>query len=135
MSSQRTLSVELGRAISELEATFPDASIEVTADERGGAWVTVPEIHLGPRWDPPTTWMAFHLAPNYPYADVYPLFMDGACRLASDGSLPAAVTANASTPTHEEPCLQVSRRSNHWDPLRDTAAIKVIKVRDWLASR
>ena len=132
MTSADTLSEELRSAISELEATFGAGNMTVVS-AIGGVWVEIAGIDLGPRWNPRATWLAFHVASTYPYADIYPLFIDSACELAG-GGLPPAVSANATIPTRERVCLQISRKSNRWDPARDTAAAKVIKVIDWLRS-
>lgn len=127
-----TSTEEIRLAIRELEATFGTTSVAVVPDA-GGVWVRVDGIDLGPGWRPGVTSLSFHIATTYPYADIYPLFIDGACELAV-GGLPPAVSTNATIPICDGPCLQVSRKSNRWDPTRDTAAAKAIKVIDWLRS-
>jgi hypothetical protein len=125
------LTEEVAAAVHDIERAFPAASVTVSPDANGGAWVTVDPVNLGDRWAPTTTWLGFHIASTYPYADVYPHFLDGSVRLA-DGGLPQGVTENAAFPGHAERCLQVSRRSNRWDPTEDTAANKAVKVITWL---
>lgn len=130
-----SLSSELRDAVDELRATFPDADVRAVPDGSGGCWIIIDTVEIGVRWDPAKTWIGFHLAANYPYADVYPLFIDAACRLVESGGLPEAVTAGAAMPGVEGQCLQVSRKSNRWNPIRDTAAQKLLNVIDWLATR
>ncbi|MBL8776060.1 MAG: hypothetical protein JNK12_09020 [Acidimicrobiales bacterium] len=132
MSGATTLSPEIAGAIDEIKATFGDNCVAVTPDT-AGAWVEIDSIDLGSKWAPGSTWLAFHIASTYPYADVYPLFIDATCALTT-GGLPPAVTAGAVVPIREGPCLQVSRKSNRWDPTRDTATGKALKVIDWLRS-
>jgi hypothetical protein len=132
VTAGQTLSEELRHAIQELRETFGTANVVVCPDP-GGVWVRVDGIDLGSRWRSGATWLAFHIASTYPYADIYPLFIDGTCELA-DGGLPPAVTANATVPIVDGTCVQVSRKSNRWDPTRDTAVAKAIKVIDWLRS-
>jgi hypothetical protein len=127
-----TIAVEVAKAIDELTASF-DAPPRVMADRDGGAWVVLDGVDLGSRWSPRTTWLGFHIASTYPYADVYPHFIDAGCKLAATGILPAAVTPGAQMPG-QGACLQISRRSNRWDPTRDSAALKALKVIAWLRS-
>jgi hypothetical protein len=130
-----TLSPELVGAADELRATFPDATVTLTTDDQGGAWIVIDPIDLGERWEPIRSWLGFHVAATYPYADIYPHFIPESCRLADGGGLPPAVSTGASMPGLEGTCLQISRKSHRWDPTRDTAAIKALKVSDWLAGR
>lgn len=130
MNADRNLSAELRSAVDELRATFGPKNVAVTP-AASGVWVELANVDLGTRWSPATTWLGFHIASTYPYADIYPMFVDATCRLA-DGGLPPAVSENATIPARAERCLQISRRSNRWDPARDTAAAKAIKVIQWL---
>lgn len=130
MTDTTALPTEAARAVDELVATFGEDRVTLTPDA-GGVWIEISEIDLGDRWTPGTTWLGFHIASTYPYADIYPHFIDGACSLTA-GGLPPAVSSDATIPTRGEPCLQISRKSNRWDPTRDTAAIKALKVIDWL---
>lgn len=134
MTGSVALSPQLCGAIEELEATFPEAEARVTADGDGGAWIVIDPVDLGDHWTPRETWVGFHLAANYPYADVYPLFISPDCRLSDGRGLPLAVSTGASIPVQTGTCCQVSRRSNRWNPTRDTVTIKVIKVCAWLAA-
>jgi hypothetical protein len=129
------LTEEVATAVHEIERAFPAATVTVGPDADGGAWVTVDQVDLGDRWAPRSTWLGFHIASTYPYADVYPHFLDASVRLAEGGALPQAVTENATFPGRAERCLQVSRRSNRWDPTKDTAASKAAKVIEWLRGR
>ena len=41
---------------------------------------------------------------------------------------------NIAMPGFELPAIQISRRSNRWNPDRDTAALKLARVLDWIRS-
>ena len=115
-------------ALEEIAATFPDAAV-TTAEDANGTWVTIDTVDLGPRWMPNITQLTFHIATTYPYADVYPHFL-GADVVRTEGGY-----ADAVTPGHTangKPVVQVSRRSNNWNPATDTAALKALRVIDWL---
>jgi hypothetical protein len=129
------LTDEVAAAVHDIGRAFPAATVTLNPDADGGAWVTVDPVVLGDRWAPTTTWLGFHIASTYPYADVYPHFLDASVRLADGGGLPQAVTENATFPGRAERCLQVSRRSNGWDPTKDSAANKAMKVIAWLRGR
>jgi hypothetical protein len=119
-------------AIDEVRAAFPDTT--VTCEEvAGGAWVTITPVDLGPRWTPQTSPLTFHIADAYPYADVYPHFLAPDVVRTDTGSYVEAVTPNASWNGH--PALQVSRKSNKWSPAHDTAALKALRVVEWLRAQ
>lgn len=130
-----TFKPEVAKALEELGNAFSGTDVSAFADVDGGAWVTIGSVDIGDRWTPSTTWLGFHIAATYPYADVYPLFIDGSVQLSEGGSLPEAVTAGARFEGRPDTCLQVSRRSNRWNPTIDTVAIKVTKVIAWLRDR
>ena len=76
--------------------------------------------------------MKFAISFQYPYADIYPLFVRPDLTRADgqphgEGITPASFES--------EPALQLSRRSNHLNPEVDTATLKVTKVIEWLRTR
>lgn len=127
-----TVTPAITEAIQEIEATFPDSDVTVKEDG-AGVWVTVDPVDLGPKWTPASTTLTFHLANTYPYAEVYPHFLGADVVRTEGGGHVQAVTPNASW--DEKPAVQVSRRSNKWDASRDTAAIKALRVLDWLRAQ
>lgn len=134
MTGTVSLAAEVGQAVEELRSTFGHTSVAVTPDSDGGAWVVIDDVELGAAWTQQRSWLAFHIAATYPYADVYPHFIDAGCELAA-GGLPEAITPGASFPEYQGTCLQISRKSNRWNPLTDTAATKALKVIEWVRSR
>ncbi len=119
-------------AIDEIKQTFVGATIAAREDGEGGAYVRIEPVDPGPPYAQRETWIAFRITAQYPYADVYPLFVradlsrvDG--QQLGEGMSVASYDGN--------PAVQVSRRSNHLDPATDTAALKVLKVLKWMASR
>ena len=120
---------EVSQAVDQLRACFPDATIEARSSDDGGAFVTIDSIDPGPAYAPRTTWLKFAVSYQYPYADVYPLFVRPDL-IRSDGHPHGEGIALASF--DDEPALRLSRRSNRLNPLTDTAALKVTKVLEWL---
>lgn len=117
-------------AITELKRVFDGYTIDITPETQGGAYVKVHNLEIGKQFTPSRTWIGFLINFQYPRSDVYPHFMDPAVRY-SDGS---GWRDGISGPMdwNGTPAVQISRRSNHWDASRDTAAIKLIKVLEWL---
>jgi hypothetical protein len=126
-----TVSSPVAVALDELESAFAGSTVDAAPDGNGGAWVRLTEISLGPAWKPTSTWLGFHIANTYPYAGVYPHFIDGGAELAR-GGLPPAVSAGHAFAVGGRPCLQISRQSPRWHPGRDTAATKALSVITWL---
>lgn len=123
------LAPAIEKAIDEIRSSVADCPVEVEPDGAGGAFVTVRAVPLGPPYMQADTWIGFQITFQYPYADVYPHFcrpdlarIDG--RALGDGLGQAQF--------REKPAVQISRRSNKLNPATDTAALKLLKVLQWL---
>ncbi len=123
---------DVAKAIAEIRATFPDAQVSVREESDGGAVVFVEPIDPGEPYKQRETWIGFRIGFQYPYADVYPLFVRGDLARADGRTLGEAMSG---TTFEGRPAVQLSRRSNHLNPATDTAAIKLLKVLAWLRNR
>lgn len=123
----------VAEAIEELRGTFEGATVSVKADGEGGAYVRVDPVDPGPPYAQRETWIGFRITAQYPYADVYPLFVSNDLSRVNGQPLGEGMSPNV--PFDGQPAVQVSRRSNHLNPATDTAAFKVLKVLGWMASR
>jgi len=120
---------EVAQAVNELRVCFPNSTVEARSSDDGGAFVTIDPIHPGPAYAPQATWLKFAISFQYPYADVYPMFVRPDL-IRTDGRSHGEAIAMGSF--NGEPALQLSRRSNRLNPATDTAALKVTKVLQWL---
>ena len=116
------------QALDEIRDAFPAAAVEVVPDGAGGGFVVVDPIDLGPHYSPSSTWLGFHISTAYPDADVYPHYIARVMRV--DG-LPHGPALQVVEWQGRE-ALQVSRRSNRWNPDRDNAVLKAHRVLTWL---
>lgn len=126
---------EVAKGVAELRATFPNAQVTVREDGEGGAFVTIDELkfdHGCNTYIQAATWVGFKLTFQYPYSDVYPIFIRGDL-VRKDGQ--PLGEAMSSAKWEGRGAIQVSRRSNKRDVLVDNAAIKVQKVIRWICSR
>ena len=123
---------EVEQAIQELRRCFSDAEVDCQSTPDGGAVVTVAPVSLGPEYIPQETWIKFAISFQYPCADIYPLYVRPDLARA-DGQPHGKGISEASF--QGERALQLSRRSNRLNPEIDTAALKVIKVIQWLKER
>ena len=126
-----TLDPVVDGAVALVRASFPDAGVDVIADGLGGGFVVIDSVDLGPRYNPASTWLGFHVSPAYPHADVYPHYIARVTRI--DG-MPHGV-AFQSVEWQGREALQVSRRSNRWNPSRDDAVLKAQKVLTWIRAQ
>src|SRR5579884_2436297 len=114
--------VEVAGAIEDLKRQFPSATLTVREDGQGGAYVVMDGISLGQRYRPDTSWMGFQIPAQYPYADIYPVFLGAAVtRVDGVGFVPPI------TPGHTfegRPALQVSRRNGAAPTLSQKATSK-----------
>jgi hypothetical protein len=120
---------QIEKAIAEIKASLPDCRLDAEADGSGGAYVLVHDVPLGPPYLQETIWVAFQITFQYPYADVYPHFTC-ADLARTDGRPLGEGLGNANW--RGQPATQLSRRSNKLNPAADTAALKLLKVLQWL---
>lgn len=120
---------EVSRAVEELRACFPDAEVDATDTGDGGVMVTISPVELGSVYVQRDTWLGFAISFQYPYADVYPLFVrPDLTRVDGEGHGIGIGLASF----NGERAMQLSRRNNRLNPTVDTAALKVMKVVKWL---
>lgn len=123
----------IAKAIEEIKASFPDSPISVTEDGHGGAWIFIENVAPGPIYANGSIWVGADIGAQYPYSDIYPVFVSGDLRRV-DGK-PLGEATNPNIGFHGRNSVQISRRSNHRDPGIETAAMKIQKVLTWLANR
>lgn len=127
------LTEAVARGIEEIRASFVGHDLVVEEDGQGGAYVTVADLDFGARFSPALGWIGFHLGMHYPAADVYPHFAPPLTR-ADRGPLPTGLSCSDGVKWRDRPATQISRRSNGRRDDADTAAIKLMKVLEWLLS-
>ena len=119
-------------AVQQIREAFPDNLVTAREDGSGGAQVMIDGIPLGPPYVASTTWMAFAITCQYPYADVYPHFVRGDLQRGDGKPLGEGMSLTAYL---GQPAIQLSRRSNRLNPATDTALRKLEKVLFWLRTR
>ena len=125
----RTIVPAVAKAIEEIRFTFEGCAVEAEPDPSGGAIVVVTGIPLGCLYRQTEVWIGFQVTFQYPYADVYPHFTNAELT-RSDGSGLGGGFGTASF--QGQPAIQISRRSNGLNPETDTAALKLLKVVQWM---
>lgn len=121
---------EVSTAIEELKRQFGAASLAVREDGQGGAYVVLEAVPLGPRFRPEATWVGFQIPAQYPYADIYPVFIGAEIRRTDGVAFQAPVTPGHSF--EGRPAIQVSRRSAAAQNGTQKATAKLLKVLDFL---
>jgi hypothetical protein len=103
------MKIEVSTSIEELKKQFNSTAFTIREDGQGGAHVVMESVPLGPRYRPETTWIGFHIPAQYPYADIYPVFIGSEVSRVDGVEFAAPVTRG-----HvflERSAIQVSRRS------------------------
>jgi hypothetical protein len=121
------------QALEDFRAEFPESKLNMQEDAEGGAWVIVEDVEVGDIYNPRTTWIGFRITFQYPYADVYPHFMRSDMQRSDGRPLGDGMTSGHSFLGRS--AIQISRRSNHLNPMTDTAFLKLLKVLQWLKTR
>jgi hypothetical protein len=124
------MKTEVAEAIEQLRRQFPDATIEVTEEAQGGATVVVNPVRIGPRFLPQAVWLGAHIPALYPYADIYPVFMDAQIRRVDGTAFVAPITPGATFVGR--PAYQISRRNPQAEQSPQTTVMKFLKVIDYL---
>jgi hypothetical protein len=122
-------------AIEEIRAQFAGHLVETWADGDGGAFVRVHALDLSNTYEPETVWIGFHLTFQYPQADVYPHYLPASFRYRDGRNLIAPMHRGHTWQPlggQAEPAVIVSRRSNRLNAATDTAALKLLKIIDWI---
>ena len=117
-------------AVENLRASFPESQILIEPDGNGGARVSVETVALSNTYLQDCTWIAGHLVPQLPYADIYPLFVRG--DLARRDGRPLGTGLSAGHMFLERSAVQASRRSNRRNPAIELTSHKFLKVIEWL---
>lgn len=125
------MKTEIQQGIDGLQRQFPESKISVREDEQGGAYITLEDVVIGEKYNPVSTWIGFHIPSLYPYADIYPTFIDGSVK-RRDG-VPFAVPITSGYKFEDRVALQVSRRNN-MQPASgfQTPTAKILKILDFL---
>ena len=124
------MKTDVATGIEELKRQFANATLSVAEDGQGGANVVMEPIVIGDRYQPRETWFGFHIPAQYPYADIYPVFM-GANVVRKDGvGWNSPVTAGHTF--QGRPALQVSRRNGAAQANMQKASAKILKILDFL---
>lgn len=124
------MKVEVSQAIEELQRQFATSSLTVREDGQGGAYVVMEPVALSPKYRPETTWIGFQIPAQYPYADIYPVFIGGNVVRADGVAFVVPVT-----PGHHfegRAAIQVSRRNSAAQSGLQKAPAKILKVLDFL---
>ena len=116
---------EVASGVDELKAQFAPSSVTVTEDGSGGAHVIVETVDLGTRFTNQVTWIGGHLTAQYPYADVYPIFIGKDVHRADGVAFQAPVTPGTFA---GRPAWQVSRRNSGAQIERQAANAKFLRV-------
>ena len=124
------MKVEVSAAIEELKRQFEAARMTVRDDGQGGAYVLLDGLELGAKFKPQATWLGFQISAQYPYADIYPVFLGAEVTRANGAAFQAPVTAGH----HFEgrAALQISRRSAAAQSGTQKAVAKILKIIDFL---
>jgi len=121
----------VAKAIDEVREVFAEHRIQVGADGQGGAYTVVHDLLVGDLYRQLDTWLGFHITYLYPAADVYPHYVR-ADLARHDGASLGPGFGQGSWAYMGGQVIQLSRRSNRRDAKRDTAALKALRVLDWL---
>jgi hypothetical protein len=124
------MKIEVSTAIDELKRQFAESSVTLREDGQGGAYVVLDPVSLGVRYRPEKTWIGFQVPAQYPYADIYPVFIGGDVKRSDGAALGAPVTAGHQFEGRS--AIQVSRRNSAAQNGLQTATAKVLKVLDFL---
>jgi hypothetical protein len=125
------MKVEVSKSIEELKRQFSSSHVNIRDDNQGGAYVVIEGVALGPRFMPALTWMGFHIPAQYPYADIYPVFIGDDVRRVDGVAFAAPVTPGHAFEGRR--AIQVSRRSSTAQNGLQKATAKILKILDFLA--
>lgn len=126
---------EVQAAIAEVERAFSGHPVRTLDEPQGGAYVIVDDLPVGRAHQPATSWVGFLIGFQYPRAQVYPHWLRPDLRRVDGAAFTPPIHPGQTMPGFNLPAVMVSRGSNGWNPATDTAALKLIRVLEWLRGR
>jgi hypothetical protein len=124
------MKTEVATSIEELKKQFSDSVVTYREDGQGGAFVRAEPILLGDRYQPTETWVGFHIPAQYPYADIYPVFIGAEVTRVDRKPFAAPVTTGHQFEGLS--AIKISRRSPPITIGMQKAVTKILKVIDFL---
>jgi hypothetical protein len=124
------MKTEVATGIDELKRQFAGATFTIREDNQGGAFVVMEPFVLSPKYFPSVTWMGFQIPAQYPYADVYPVFIGG--NVSRANGAPFVVPITRGHQFEGRPAIQVSRRNGAARSGVQKVTMKILKVLDYL---
>lgn len=124
------MKVEVAAGIEDLKRQFEGSPITVREDGNGGAYVIIEAVTLSPKFEPQSTWMGFQIPAQYPYADIYPVFIAEHVRRSDGVSFVAPVTTGHTFEGRS--AIQVSRRNGAAQNGFQKVPAKLLKILDYL---
>ena len=128
------MTADVSSAINELRAGFPGHEVFATEESQGGAHIIVDNLDIGAAFATPKSWIGFTLGFQHPLADVYPHYLRPDLAYADGRPLQSPLNAGQTMPGFGRPAVMLSRRSTRWNPARDTAHLKLLRILDFLRS-
>lgn len=122
---------EVTQGIDELKRQFAPSEVTVREDGQGGAYVIVERVAIGSKFNPSQTWMGAHIPAQYPYADIYPVFVASDVSRVDGIGFSPPITPNANF--EGRAALQISRKNNALGASAQTAVAKFLKITDFLS--
>lgn len=124
------MKVEVATAVEELKRQFSTSTFAVREDGQGGAYVIMEPVELGAKFVPAATWVGFQIPAQYPYADIYPVFIGVDVKRADGIAFQPPVTPGHSFESRG--AIQISRRSAAAQSGSQKAVAKILKVLNFL---
>lgn len=124
------MKIEVSTSIDELKRQFSASSFTVNEDGQGGAYVLIEPVSIGSKYEPASTWIGFQITAQYPYADIYPVFIGSDIKRVDGREFVAPVTRGHQFQGRS--AIQVSRRSGAAQNGLQKATAKTLKVLDFL---
>jgi hypothetical protein len=121
---------EVATAVEELRRQFSASAVTATEDGQGGAFVFIESVALGDRFTPASTWMGFQIPAQYPYADIYPVFIDQGVKRSNGAAFEVPVTLGHNF--QGRAAIQISRRNGSAQAGHQKATAKILKILHFL---
>ncbi len=124
------IALTVQQALESVRLSFAPSEWVVEDDGAGGVRVRFGPVQLAQTYVQRESWLAAHFVAQLPYADIYPIFLRGDLSRVDGNALIAPLTSG-----HQFmglAAVQASRRSPRRDAAIETAAMKLLKVLDWV---
>jgi hypothetical protein len=124
------MNASVEKALDDLRKQFAGHLVTHQEDGAGGVYFFIEGVDIGSGFTPSVSWLGGRITAAFPFADIYPMYIDGGIKRTNGLAFAAPVVPIAAWQGRQ--VLQVSRVNRNAANEPQSASLKVLRVVDFL---